>query len=75
MNVVHAMLSGLYNGTDRHTLERLARAALDDRCGYVAAIAVELLRRLGTPTAIESAMDFLMARRFDDSLRGRKKPF
>ena len=75
MNVVHAMLSGLYNGTDRHTLERLARAALDDRCGYVAAIAVELLRRLGTPTAIESAMDFLMARRFDDTLRGRKKPF
>ncbi|MDA0788515.1 MAG: HEAT repeat domain-containing protein [Proteobacteria bacterium] len=75
MNAAQLMLSGLYNGTDCQALERLARLALADRCGYVSAISVELLRRIGTPSATECALDFLMARRFDDTLRGRKKAF
>ena len=75
MNAAQLMLNALYNGTDHQTLERLARTALGDRCGYIGAIAVDLLRRIGTPSATECAMDFLMARRFDDTLRGRKKAF
>ena len=75
MNAAQLLLSALYNGTDQGELERLARLGLHDRCGYVGAISVELLRRLGTPSATECAMDFLMAHRFDDTLRGRKKPY
>ena len=42
--------------------------ALDDRCGQVATYAVEALRRIGSPAALDAALDLLTAERWDPSI-------
>ena len=63
---------------DATALARLGRAAavaeadlihaLDDRCGQVATYAVEALRRIGTPAALDAALGLLTAERWDPSI-------
>ena len=42
--------------------------ALDDRCGQVATYAVEALRRIGSPTALDAMMSLLTTERWDPSI-------
>lgn len=42
--------------------------ALDDRCGQVATYAVEALRRIGSPAALDAAISLLTAERWDPSI-------
>jgi len=42
--------------------------ALDDRCGQVATYAVEALRRIGSPAALDAALGLLTAERWDPSI-------
>ena len=42
--------------------------AFDDPCGQVATYAVEALRRIGTPSALEAALGLLTAERWDPSI-------
>lgn len=44
------------------------RRALDDRCGQVAAYAVEALRRIGSSSALAAALGLLAAERWDPSI-------
>lgn len=73
MNAAEVLLSAATGGEALATVERIASGALGDKNGYVSAIAIEALRRIGTPTATTAALDFLACRRWDDTLRGRAK--
>lgn len=42
--------------------------ALDDRCGQVATYAVEALRRIGSPAALDATLGLLTAERWDPSI-------
>lgn len=75
MNALQALLNAIHAGEHLDEIERLAGAALGDKNGYVSAIAIEILVRIGTPSAQARALRFLAERRWDDTLRGRAKPF
>lgn len=64
------------------TLARLGKAAADveedliealaDPCGQVATFALDALRQVGSPTATEAVVEFLLSRRWDESIvKGR----
>ncbi len=55
-------------GNDATSAEEILLDRLADTNGHVSAFAAEALRRIGTPKAIESVLDYLMTRRYDDSL-------
>ena len=75
MNAAELLLCAATAGAAAAAVERIAAAALGDKNGYVSAIAVETLQRIGTPTAVASALGFLARRRWDDTLRGRAKAY
>ena len=75
MNAALVLLGAVNTGVDLDVLERIASAALGDKNGYVSAIAVETLARIGTPCANASAIRFLSERRWDDTLMAGVKPF
>ena len=75
LNAAFALLSGATAGEHREELERIAKASLGDKNGYVSAVATETLARIGTPSACAAALRFLAERRWDDTLMGRAKPF
>ena len=54
--------------------EALVRA-LDDPCGYVGLYATDALQHLGSPSAQQSVMDYVMAQRWDPSLVSESKPW
>ena len=75
MNAVSALLSAInYPGNDLEEIERLFAKSLNDRNGYVGAIACEGLVRLGTKSSTSTALTFLSDRRFDERVSLRK-PF
>ena len=74
MNAVLTLLSAINREHDRTQIERIFEKALGDQNGYVSAIAVEGLTRLGTETSTASALRFLYDRRWDETLRPHK-PF
>ena len=74
LNAVFALLNAVTAGEDSVRIESIARSALGDKNGYVSAVAVEILTRIGTPSARSSALTFLARRRWDDTLL-RAKPF
>lgn len=74
LNVMFACVSLLSTGADRQQLEALFRAGLTDQ-GYCAEVAVEGLRRLGTPDALAAALDFTARRTWDTALLGKHKPY
>ena len=75
MNAAAALLSAVNNGEALECIERIATASLGDKNGYVSAIATEILTRIATPSALAAAVRFLAERRWDETLRGRIKPF
>lgn len=75
MNAAELLLCAATAGESTAAVEPIAAAALGDRNGYVSAIAVETLQRIGTPSATAAALGFLARRRWDDTLRGRAKAF
>lgn len=75
MNAAELLLCAATAGEALPEVERIATAALGDKNGYVSAIAIETLQRIGTPSASAAALRFLSHRRWDDTLRGRAKPF
>ena len=75
LNAAFALLSGVAAGGNARAIEPIAQAALGDKNGYVSAVAVETLVRIGTPSAHAAALRFLTERRWDETLMGRAKPF
>jgi len=55
-------------GNDAASAEQLLLEKLSDPNGHVSAFAAEALRRMGTPKAIEGVLQYLMTRRWDESL-------
>ena len=55
-------------GNDARSAEQLLLDKLSDPNGHVSAFAAEALRRIGTPKAIEGVLQYLMTRRWDESL-------
>ena len=55
-------------GNDATSQEQLLLEKLADPNGYVSGFVAEALRRIGTPKAIEGVLEYLMTRRWDDSL-------
>ena len=53
----------------------LVVAALPDACGYVGGFGVEVLRRQNTPRALNGALDYLCAHRWDNTLKKGVRTF
>ena len=66
---VNAALAFARLGKDASSAEEILIDKLADPNGYVAAFVLDALRRIGTPLAMESAMEYLMSRRWDESIR------
>ena len=47
--------------------------ALDDPCGHVGLFALNALQRIGSPTAMRAAMDYLYSQRWDASIDGERQ--
>ncbi len=74
LNAAFALLNAVNAGEEFEVMERILEAALDDRNGYVGAVACEALVRIGTRPAMSAAVRYLSDRRWDESLR-HVKPF
>ena len=74
LNVMFACVSLLTTTTDPLRLEELFKSGLGDQ-GYCAEVAVEGLRRLGTPSALATALEFTAKRTWDAGLLGKQKPY
>ena len=74
LNVMFACVSLLTTTTDPLPLEDLFKSGLGDQ-GYCAEVAVEGLRRLGTPSALATALEFTAKRTWDAGLLGKQKPY
>ncbi len=74
LNVMFACVSLLTTATDPQRLEELFKSGLGDQ-GYCAEVAVEGLRRLGTPSALATALEFTAKRTWDAGLLGKQKPY
>lgn len=69
---VNAAMAFTRLGKDAASAEELLLEKLSDPNGHVAAFVLEALRRIGTPTAMEGAMDYLKTRRWDEGIiKGR----
>ena len=69
-------ICALFNSDlDGDAFEGVLGEALNDENGYVAALAVERLLRCKTASALEPAIRFLSAHRFDDTLKAVVKAF
>ena len=75
LNAVFALLSGINYDNDLDKIESILTNTLDDPNGYVPAVAVEALTRIGTTSSHATAIRFLQDRRWDDTLMGNLKPF
>jgi len=54
-------------------LEEKLFEALDDPCGHVGLFALNALQRIGSPTAMRAAMDYLYSQRWDASIDGERQ--
>ena len=69
---VNAAMAFTRLGKDATSAEALLLDTLSDPNGHVAAFALEALRRIGTPSAMDGVMEYLMTRRWDESIeKGR----
>ncbi len=69
---VNAAMAFTRLGKNATSAEEILLDKLADPNGHVSAFAAEALRRIGTPLAIEGLLEYLMTRRWDDSLmKGR----
>ena len=74
LNIMFACVALVGTPTDRNRLEALLRMGLDD-VGYAAQVAVEGLRRLATPSALDAALRYTSERSWDDTLLGMAKAY
>jgi len=74
LNAAFALLNAINSGEDLEHIERILTCALDDKTGYVAAVAAEGLVRIGSTSATANAIRYLSDHRWDDTLTG-KNPF
>ena len=65
---VNAAMALLRIGDFSNDAETAIIESLQDSCGYVGGFGVEYLLRNGSPTALKSAIAYLKAHRWDDSL-------
>ena len=70
---LHAAMALARLGPDSAPVQDDLVAALDDPCGHTASFAMVALQRIGSPEALEGAMDFLMAQRWDASVDGERQ--
>ena len=75
LNAAFALLNGVNYDNDLKRIESILGEVLDDPNGYVPAVAVEALTRLGTTSSHATAIRYLQDRRWDDTLLGRVKPY
>ena len=74
LNVMFACVSLLTTTTDPLRLEELFKSGLGDQ-GYCGEVAVEGLRRLRTPSALATALEYTAKRTWDAGLLGKQKPY
>jgi hypothetical protein len=60
-------------GRESAPVESELLVALDDPCGHAASFAMVALQRIGSPTATQGAMDFLLSQRWDASVDGERQ--
>ncbi|MBT5831186.1 MAG: hypothetical protein HOH77_13445 [Candidatus Latescibacteria bacterium] len=65
---INAAMAFTRLGKDAASEEELLLETLADPNGHVAAHALDALRRIGTPSAMEGVIEYLMSRRWDESL-------
>lgn len=65
---INAAMAFTRLGKEAVSAETVLLETLADPNGHVAAHALDALRRIGTPTALDGAMSYLMSRRWDESL-------
>lgn len=75
LNAAFALMSAINYDNDIERVESLLERSLGDPNGYVPAVAVETLTRIGTTSSHATAIRYLQDRRWDDTLRGRQKPY
>ena len=77
INAAFVLLNAVSNpgAANLPAIEAIASAALGVANGYVDAVLVETLARIGTPGAHARAIRFLSERRWDETLMGDRKPF
>jgi HEAT repeat protein len=66
----HAAMALARLGSDSSPAQDDLIAALDDPCGHAASFAMVALQRIGSPEAIQAAMEFLLSQRWDASVDG-----
>jgi len=66
----HAGMALARLGKDSVPVQDQLLAALDDPFGHAASFVMIALQRIGTPEAVQAAMDFLMSQRWDASVDG-----
>lgn len=74
LNIAFCLLSAINFDNDVEKIERILVDALKDSNGYVAAVAVEALTRIGTTNAQAHVIGYLQDRRWDESITIRR-PF
>ena len=72
---VHAAAAMARLGPRAIAAEEALIGALDDPCGYVGLYATDALQHLGSPSAQQAVMDYVMAQRWDPSLLTETKPW
>lgn len=65
---INAAMAFTRLGKDAASAEGLLLETLSDPNGHVAAHALDALRRIGTPSAMDGVMEYLMSRRWDETL-------
>ncbi|MYD42876.1 MAG: hypothetical protein F4W90_03175 [Gammaproteobacteria bacterium] len=70
LNAAFALLNGINYDNDHERMETILESTLQDPNGYVPAVAVEALTRLGTTSGHAAAIRYLQDRRWDDTLLG-----
>ena len=75
LNAAFTLLSAVEGPTNNLAIEDILTQILDDRNGYVPAVATEALARIGSVSASQTALRYLQERRWDDTLRSWEKPF
>jgi HEAT repeat protein len=71
-NAIQALLR---LGWKSAAVEQAIAAALNDPCGYVTGFGIEGLLRIGTPTALQAAVNSLRAHRWDNTLQKGVRTF
>lgn len=65
---INAAMAFIRLGKDAAPAEAVLLETLSDPNGHVAAHALDALRRIGTPSAMAGVIEYLMSRRWDESL-------